>query len=166
MFRSSVGYVSGLLAEMKTATLIVVAFVLLTVAGVLYGQPGSHMFEDNFWHRDDYGPRNSKITSSEVKLPKGMRGRLLLDPKNHRLSMDVSNLLGDPIPGLEVSARIARPDGKLMLKALRPGPDGRYHADKVDLPVGTWNVTLTGHDSRKASRDSLTFRVEKQLKVE
>ena len=167
MSRSTLRIARRLRTEYKVAGYFIITFSVATLVSVIYGKPGTEMFADNFWNRDSYGPRQSRTTAENVKLPNGMRGRLLLNPNNNRLSMDVSNLLGDPVPGLKVSARITRPgNGKAMLKRLKPGPDGRYHADKVDLPKGNWNITLTGHDSRKTDGLSFTFRVEKQIKVE
>lgn len=152
--------------EIQLAVILLTALALLVAGGIYLGNPDPELFKNNFWHSPAFKQRHSKTRVDAVSLQNGLRGEIRHDGGTNRLSMDVNDVLGDPVPGLEVSARIAAPrGGQRALKPLRPGTDGRYHADDVDLPKGKWNVTLTGRDSARAERSSLRFRVEKQITV-
>ena len=109
----------------------------------------------------DYNARQ-KAEQRQTRL--GWTPTLTVAATDDRVSLQLKDRNGQPVPYLIVTALLGRPvttefDHKLVLKEVSPGV---YEADFEKLQPGNWVISIKAEDQTK-SNDKVVYRLRKRL---
>ncbi len=160
-------------------SLLILGFAIFCISGLIFGVmqlPRLHYGEINvaqFKSRDfralSHNPRD--VIANSLGLDtlnhKGVSGKFDYDNQSGAISMHIRDRDGNPIPGIHVTARLWRPNGRPGPKLLmRQDATKKYSVPVRELGAGNWRVTVSASDPKRTHGTNLLFQIDKDLRVD
>lgn len=134
-----------------------------------YGEINIAQFKSRDFRAGNHNPRD--VIASSLGLDtlnhEGVSGKFDYDSSSGAISMHIRDRDGNPVPGIHVTAKLWRPNGRPGPKlVMRQDATRKYIAPVREFGPGNWRVTVSASDPNRTHGTNLLFQIDKDVRVD